>query len=99
MVFWLVLFLLLLLLGMLGSLVYVVLLFGLDILFVIEKSVFLMVYSFFFFSVVNEIIEFIIGDIINNVCGEVVLLGFLILLWVGLLVILVFVDVVVEVYD
>ncbi|MCV7122198.1 YihY/virulence factor BrkB family protein [Mycobacterium lacus] len=97
--FWSALSLPPLLLGLLGSLVYVAPLFGQDTLPAIEKTIISTAHSFFSSSVVNEIIEPTIRDITTNARGEVVSLGFVISLWAGSSAISAYVDAVVEAHD
>jgi len=94
--FWSVLSLPPLLLGMLGSLSYIAPLFGPDTLPTIQDRLVSTANSFFSKSVVIEIIEPTIRDIVANARGEVVSVGFIISLWAGSSAISAFVDSVVE---
>ncbi|MCV7193504.1 YihY/virulence factor BrkB family protein [Mycolicibacterium brumae] len=97
--FWSVLSLPPLLLGLLGSLSYIAPLFGPDTLPVIQDQIVAASARFFSDSVVAEIIEPTIRDIVANARGEVVSLGFVISLWAGSSAISAFVDSVVEAHD
>ena len=97
--FWSVLSLPPLLLGMLGSLAYVAPLFGPDTLPAIQQQLISTSTSFFSTSIVSEIIEPTIRDIVQGARGEVVSLGFVISLWAGSSAISAFVDSVVEAHD
>jgi membrane protein len=97
--FWSVLSLPPLLLGMLGSLAYIAPLFGPATLPTIQDRLISTANSFFSTSVVNEIIEPTIRDIVANARGEVVSIGFVISLWAGSSAISAFVDSVVEAHD
>lgn len=97
--FWSVLSLPPLLLGMLGSLAYVAPLFGPDTLPAIQQQLISTSTSFFSKSIVSEIIEPTIRDIVQGARGEVVSLGFVISLWAGSSAISAFVDSVVEAHD
>src|SRR5262245_39175069 len=81
--FWCALSLPPLLLGMLGSLAYIAPLFGPDTLPVIQEQFVSTAARFFSPSVVNEIIEPTVRDIVKGARGEVVSLGFVISLWAG----------------
>jgi membrane protein len=94
--FWQVLSLPPLLLGLLGSLVYIAPWFGPNTLPTIEHRLISAANSFFSPSVVNEIIAPTITDIVHHARGEVVSLGFVISLWAGSSAISAFVDSVVE---
>jgi membrane protein len=88
-----------LLLGMLGSLAYVAPLFGPDTLPTIENQLIGTADKFFSSSVVDEIIEPTIRDIVMGARGEVVSIGFVISLWAGSSAISAFVDSIVEAHD
>lgn len=88
-----------LLLGMLGSLAYVAPLFGPDTLPTIQRQLVSTANSFFSPSIVAEIIEPTISEIVQGARGEVVSLGFVISLWAGSSAISAFVDSVVEAHD
>ncbi len=98
-VFWSVLSLPPLLLGMLGSLSYIAPLFGPDTLPTIENQLINFANSFFSKNVVNEIIQPTVRDIVASARGEVVSFGFVISLWAGSSAISAFVDSVVEAHD
>ncbi len=97
--FWSVLSLPPLLLGMLGSLAYVAPLFGPDTLPTIQQQLISTSNSFFSKSIVAEIIEPTVRDIVQGARGEVVSIGFVISLWAGSSAISAFVDSVVEAHD
>ncbi len=97
--FWCALSLPPLLLGMLGSLAYVAPLFGPDTLPVIQEQFVSTAGRFFSPSVVNEIIEPTVRDIVKGARGEVVSLGFVISLWAGSSAISAFVDSITEAHD
>lgn len=97
--FWSVLSLPPLLLGMLGSLAYIAPIFGPDTLPAIQSQLISTSNSFFSSSIVTEIIEPTVRDIIQGASGEVVSLGFVISLWAGSSAISAFVDSVVEAHD
>ncbi|MEG7364283.1 YhjD/YihY/BrkB family envelope integrity protein, partial [Pseudomonas citronellolis] len=88
-----------LLLGILGTLALLLVLFGADTLSSIIKSTLSTARNFFSPNVVNEIIEPSIRDITTTAGGEVASLGFLISLWAGSSAISSFVDAVVEAHD
>ena len=94
--FWCALSLPPLLLGMLGSLVYIAPLFGPDTLVTIENQIISTANSFFSADVVDEIITPTIDDIVNGARGAVVSLGFVISLWAGSSAISSFVDSIVD---
>ena len=94
--FWSVLSLPPLLLVMLGSLSYIAPLFGPDTLSAIQRQLISTSGSFFSKSIVSEIIEPTVHDIVQGARGEVVSLGFVISLWAGSSAISAFVDSVVE---
>ncbi|MGK2881153.1 MAG: YihY/virulence factor BrkB family protein [Mycobacterium sp.] len=94
--FWSALSLPPLLLGMLGSLAYVAPLFGTHVLPAIEERLLSTANSFFSPSVVGEILEPTVTDIMMGARGEVVSIGFVISLWAGSSAISAFVDSVVE---
>jgi membrane protein len=97
--FWCALSLPPLLLGMLGSLAYIAPLFGPDTLPVIQEQFVSTAGRFFSPSVVNEIIEPTVRDIVKGARGEVVSLGFVISLWAGSSAISAFVDSITEAHD
>jgi membrane protein len=97
--FWCALSLPPLLLGMLGSLVYIAPLFGPNTLLTIENQLIATAGNLFSDNVVNEIIEPTISDIVAGARGEVVSLGFVISLWAGSSAVSAFVDSVVEAHD
>jgi membrane protein len=97
--FWCALSLPPLLLGVLGSLAYVAPLFGPDTLPVIQDQFVSTAGRFFSPSVVNEIIEPTVRDIVKGARGEVVSLGFVISLWAGSSAISAFVDSITEAHD
>jgi membrane protein len=97
--FWCALSLPPLLLGMLGSLVYVAPLFGPNTLLTIENQLIATAGNLFSSNVVSEIIEPTIADIVAGARGEVVSLGFVISLWAGSSAVSAFVDSVVEAHD
>lgn len=97
--FWQVLSLPPLLLGILGSLTFVGPLFGPDTLPEIQERLVRVANSVFSKSVVTEIIEPTIIDIMRDGRGEVVSIGFVISLWAGSSAISSFVDSVVEAHD
>src|ERR1700682_690468 len=97
--FWSALSLPPLLLGLLGALAYIAPLFGPDTLPAIEQQLISTAKSFFSPSVVNEIIQPTITDIVKSARGEVVSVGFVISLWAGSSAISAFVDSVVEAHD
>ncbi|BAX98295.1 putative ribonuclease BN [Mycobacteroides stephanolepidis] len=97
--FWQVLSLPPLLLGILGSLTFVGPLFGPDTLPEIQERILRVANSVFSKSVVTEIIEPTIIDIMRDGRGEVVSIGFVISLWAGSSAISSFVDSVVEAHD
>lgn len=97
--FWCALSLPPLLLGMLGSLVYIAPLFGPNTLLTIENQLISTAGNLFSDNVVNEIIEPTISDIVAGARGEVVSLGFVISLWAGSSAVSAFVDSVVEAHD
>jgi membrane protein len=97
--FWSALSLPPLLLGLLGALAYIAPLFGPDTLPAIEQQLISTAKSFFSPSVVNEIIQPTITDIVKGARGEVVSVGFVISLWAGSSAISAFVDSVVEAHD
>lgn len=88
-----------LLLGLLGSLAYVAPLFGPETLPTIQRQLISTAGSFFSQSIVTEIIEPTIREIVQGARGEVVSLGFVISLWAGSSAISAFVDSVVEAHD
>ena len=94
--FWSVLSLPPLLLGVLGSLAYVAPLFGPDTLPAIQSQIISTSGNLFSRSIVTEIIEPTVSDIVKGARGEVVSLGFLISLWAGSSAVSAFVDSVVE---
>jgi len=97
--FWSALSLPPLLLGLLGTLAYIAPLLGPDTLPAIEQQLISTAKSFFSPSVVNEIIQPTITDIVKGARGEVVSVGFVISLWAGSSAISAFVDSVVEAHD
>lgn len=97
--FWSVLSLPPLLLGVLGSLAYVAPLFGPDTLTAIQSQIISTSGNLFSSSIVTEIIEPTVSDIVKGARGEVVSLGFLISLWAGSSAVSAFVDSVVEAHD
>jgi membrane protein len=97
--FWSALSLPPLLLGMLGSLAYIAPLFGPDTLPAIQDQLINTASRFFSTSVINEIIEPTVRDIVRGARGEVVSLGFVISLWAGSSAISAFVDSVTEAHD
>ena len=97
--FWQALSLPPLLLGLLGSLVYIAPLFGPETLPRIQEQLIDFSERFFSSSVVDEIIAPTITDIIAGARGEVVSVGFLISLWAGSSAISAFVDSVVKAHD
>ncbi|MEI7914533.1 MAG: YihY/virulence factor BrkB family protein [Mycobacteriaceae bacterium] len=97
--FWSVLSLPPLLLGLLGSLAYVAPLFGPDALPAIQSQIISTSANLFSNSIVTEIIEPTVSDIVQGARGEVVSLGFLISLWAGSSAVSAFVDSVVEAHD
>ena len=97
--FWSVLSLPPLLLGMLGSLAYVAPLFGPDTLATIQRQLISTSNTFFSKSIVAELIEPTVRDIVQGARGEVVSLGFVISLWAGSSAISALVDSVVEAHD
>lgn len=97
--FWQVLSLPPLLLGILGSLTFVGPLFGPDTLSQIQERLVRVANSVFSKSVVTEIIEPTIIDIMRDGRGEVVSIGFVISLWAGSSAISSFVDSIVEAHD
>jgi membrane protein len=97
--FWCALSLPPLLLGMLGSLVYIAPLFGPNTLLTIENQLIATAGNLFSQNVVSEIIEPTISDIVAGARGEVVSLGFVISLWAGSSAVSAFVDSVVEAHD
>jgi membrane protein len=97
--FWCALSLPPLLLGMLGSLAYIAPLFGPDTLPVIQEQIVSTAGRFFSRSVVGEIIEPTVRDIVKGARGEVVSLGFVISLWAGSSAISAFVDSITEAHD
>ncbi len=97
--FWCALSLPPLLLGMLGSLAYVAPLFGPETLPAIQDQLISTAERFFSSSVVDEIIEPTVLDIVKGARGEVVSIGFVISLWAGSSAISSFVDSVVEAHD
>jgi len=97
--FWCALSLPPLLLGMLGSLAYIAPLFGPDTLPVIQEQLVSTAGRFFSPSVVNEIIEPTVRDIVKGARGEVVSVGFVISLWAGSSAISAFVDSITEAHD
>ena len=94
--FWSVLSLPPLLLGVLGSLAYIAPLFGPDTLAAIQSQIISTSGNLFSRSIVTEIIEPTVSDIVKGARGEVVSLGFLISLWAGSSAVSAFVDSVVE---
>jgi membrane protein len=97
--FWCALSLPPLLLGMLGTLVYIAPMFGPDTLVTIEEQVISTANRFFSHNVVTEIIAPTIYDIVKGARGEVVSIGFVISLWAGSSAVSAFVDAVVEAHD
>jgi membrane protein len=97
--FWSVLSLPPLLLGLLGSLAYVAPLFGPDTLAAIQNQIISTSANLFSRSIVTEIIEPTVSDIVKGARGEVVSLGFLISLWAGSSAVSAFVDSIVEAHD
>ena len=97
--FWCALSLPPLLLGMLGSLAYIAPLFGPETLPAIQEQLISTAERFFSSSVVDEIIEPTVRDIVKGARGEVVSIGFVISLWAGSSAISSFVDSVVEAHD
>ena len=97
--FWSVLSLPPLLLGLLGSLAYIAPLFGPDTLAAIQSQIISTSANLFSNSIVTEIIEPTVSDIVQGARGEVVSLGFLISLWAGSSAVSAFVDSVVEAHD
>jgi membrane protein len=97
--FWSALSLPPLLLGMLGSLAYVAPLFGADVLPTIQRQLISTSNTFFSKSIVAELIEPTVRDIVQGARGEVVSLGFVISLWAGSSAISALVDSVVEAHD
>ncbi|WP_245909071.1 YihY/virulence factor BrkB family protein [Mycobacterium neglectum] len=97
--FWCALSLPPLLLGMLGSLAYIAPLFGPETLPAIQEQLIGTAERFFSSSVVDEIIEPTVRDIVKGARGEVVSIGFVISLWAGSSAISSFVDSIVEAHD
>ena len=97
--FWSVLSLPPLLLGLLGSLAYIAPLFGPDTLPAIQGQIISTSANLFSNSIVTEIIEPTVSDIVQGARGEVVSIGFLISLWAGSSAVSAFVDSVVEAHD
>ena len=97
--FWSVLSLPPLLLGLLGSLAYIAPLFGPDTLPAIQSQIISTSGNLFSSSIVTEIIEPTVSEIVKGARGEVVSLGFLISLWAGSSAVSAFVDSVVEAHD
>ena len=84
---------------MLGSLAYIAPLFGPDTLPAIENQLINLSDRFFSPSVVVEIIEPTVRDIVQGARGEVVSIGFVISLWAGSSAISAFVDSITEAHD
>jgi len=97
--FWQVLSLPPLMLGLLGSLAYIAPLFGPDTLVTIDERLLSAAKGFFSPSVVNEIIQPTMADVMQGARGEVVSVGFVISLWAGSSAISAFVDSVVNAHD
>lgn len=97
--FWSALSLPPLLLGLLGSLAYVAPLFGANVLPMLEDLLLDTASRFFSASIVDEILEPTVNDIMAGARGEVVSIGFVISLWAGSSAISAFVDSVVEAHS
>ncbi|MFD3703098.1 YihY/virulence factor BrkB family protein [Nocardia sp. NPDC058658] len=97
--FWQTLSLAPLLLGILGSLGYVGGLFGPDTLQVVEAKIIAFSREFFSPSVVSDLIEPTVDDVLGKGRGAVVSVGFVLSLWAGSSAMSTFVDAIVEAHE
>ncbi|MFD5179531.1 YihY/virulence factor BrkB family protein [Nocardia sp. NPDC058379] len=97
--FWQTLSLAPLLLGLLGSLGYVGGLFGPDTVQIVESKIIAFSREFFSPSVVSDLIEPTVDDVLGRGRGAVVSVGFVLSLWAGSSAMATFVDAIVEAHD
>ncbi|MGS2805291.1 YihY/virulence factor BrkB family protein [Nocardia sp. MW-W600-9] len=97
--FWQTLSLAPLLLGLLGSLGYVGGLFGPDTVQIVEAKIIAFSREFFSPSVVSDLIEPTVDDVLGRGRGAVVSVGFVLSLWAGSSAMATFVDAIVEAHD